>query len=152
MNQPINDPKVFSTDLRMIDINDPVHKDVMNPLYAVLINNDAFLKEYVDAQITAVIGGSPDALNTLNELASALGDDPNMATTITNLINAKIADLGGAGRTTETVKGVSDLLNTLKNTTDGHIATTNIHRKITISNADPVLANLAEGEIYLKYS
>ncbi len=33
-------------------------------------------------------------LDTLNELAAALGNDPNFATTITNLINEKVAKAG----------------------------------------------------------
>lgn len=36
----------------------------------------------VDARIATVIDGAPTALDTLNELAAALGDDPNFAATI----------------------------------------------------------------------
>ena len=36
--------------------------------------------------VTALVGGAPGALDTLIELAAALGDDPNFATTITNMI------------------------------------------------------------------
>lgn len=43
----------------------------------------------ITTAINSVIDASPGALNTLNELAAALGDDPNFATTITNLIAAK---------------------------------------------------------------
>lgn len=39
---------------------------------------------YVDQQIADLIGGAPDALNTLNELAAALADDANFASTVTN--------------------------------------------------------------------
>tara|TARA_B100000700_G_scaffold311500_1_gene393374 strand:+ start:8156 stop:8704 length:549 start_codon:yes stop_codon:yes gene_type:complete len=39
---------------------------------------------YVDQQITDLVGGAPDALNTLNELAAALADDANFASTVTN--------------------------------------------------------------------
>ena len=45
---------------------------------------------YVISQINAVIDAAPGALDTLNELAAALGDDPNFATTVTNLIAAKV--------------------------------------------------------------
>ncbi|EIR2564157.1 tail fiber protein, partial [Escherichia coli] len=38
---------------------------------------------YVMAAIAALVDSSPDALNTLNELAAALGNDPNFATTMT---------------------------------------------------------------------
>jgi hypothetical protein len=43
----------------------------------------------VDAAINALIADAPGALDTLNELAAALGDDPNFATTITNAIALK---------------------------------------------------------------
>ncbi|EHR9410728.1 tail fiber protein [Escherichia coli] len=44
---------------------------------------------FVMAAIAALVDSSPDALNTLNELATALGNDPNFATTITNALAGK---------------------------------------------------------------
>jgi len=41
------------------------------------------------AQVNAVIASAPAALNTLDELAAALGDDANFATTVTNGLAAK---------------------------------------------------------------
>ncbi|EPF8438756.1 gp53-like domain-containing protein [Escherichia coli] len=41
------------------------------------------------AAIAALVDSSPDALNTLNELAAALGNDPNFATTMTNALAGK---------------------------------------------------------------
>jgi hypothetical protein len=49
---------------------------------------------YVDTSISNLIDLAPDALNTLNELAAALGDDPNFATTITTAISGKVAKAG----------------------------------------------------------
>ena len=43
---------------------------------------------YVGTQISNLIDSAPGALDTLNELAAALGDDVSFSTTITNLINA----------------------------------------------------------------
>lgn len=51
--------------------------------------------EFVRAAITALINSSPEALDTLQELAAALGDDPNFATTITNALSKKVSTLGG---------------------------------------------------------
>ncbi len=45
---------------------------------------------YVMAAIAALVDSSPDALNTLNELAAALGNDPNFATTMTNALAGKM--------------------------------------------------------------
>ncbi|EER9331740.1 phage tail protein [Escherichia coli] len=44
---------------------------------------------FVMATIAALVDSSPDALNTLNELAAALGNDPNFATTMTNALAGK---------------------------------------------------------------
>jgi len=62
---------------------------------------------YVDNSIANVINSAPAALDTLNELAAALGDDPNFATTITNLISGKQA----AG-TYNTIIGTDSDINT----------------------------------------
>ncbi|CZY36917.1 phage tail protein [Escherichia coli] len=44
---------------------------------------------FVMAAIAAIVDSSPDALNTLNELAAALGNDPNFATSMTNALAGK---------------------------------------------------------------
>lgn len=46
-------------------------------------------KEYVDEKVASLVDSAPDTLNTLNELANALGDDPNFATTITTELGNK---------------------------------------------------------------
>ena len=43
----------------------------------------------IDDSILSIVDGAPAALNTLNELAAALGDDANYATTVTNALAAK---------------------------------------------------------------
>ena len=61
-------------------------------------------ESYVGTQIANVIDSAPGALNTLNELAAALGDDASFSTTITNLINANethidnVATLSGVAK------------------------------------------------------
>lgn len=52
-------------------------------------SNQLATTAFVAAALAALVDSSPEALNTLNELAAALGDDPNFATTITNLIATK---------------------------------------------------------------
>lgn len=46
---------------------------------------------YVLAAVNALVASAPVALDTLNELAAALGNDANFAATITALINSKLA-------------------------------------------------------------
>ena len=53
---------------------------------------------YVDAAVAGIVSSAPGTLDTLNELAAALGDDPNFSTSITNLIGTK-ASLAGAAFT-----------------------------------------------------
>ncbi|ECD1914727.1 phage tail protein [Salmonella enterica subsp. enterica serovar Bovismorbificans] len=45
--------------------------------------------EFVRKLIAALVGSVPESLDTLNELAAALGDDPNFATTMTNALAGK---------------------------------------------------------------
>lgn len=47
-------------------------------------------ESYTDQKIADVVDGSPEALDTLYELAKALGDDPNFATTLMDLIGQKL--------------------------------------------------------------
>lgn len=54
---------------------------------------DAFTKAEsnaaMQAAIAALVGSAPEALNAINELAAALGNDPNFATTMLNLMAGK---------------------------------------------------------------
>ena len=50
---------------------------------------------FVQQEITGLIDSAPDAMNTLNELAAALGDDANFSTTVTNSIATKLPLTGG---------------------------------------------------------
>ena len=45
--------------------------------------------EYVDGRVANLVSSSPATLDTLNELANALGNDPNFATTVTKMISQK---------------------------------------------------------------
>tara|TARA_R110000765_G_scaffold309976_1_gene403362 strand:- start:3106 stop:6360 length:3255 start_codon:yes stop_codon:yes gene_type:complete len=50
---------------------------------------------YTDAAIVTLVDSAPGALNTLNELATALGDDVNFSTTVTDSIATKLPLAGG---------------------------------------------------------
>jgi hypothetical protein len=52
-------------------------------------------ESYVGTQISNLVDSSPAALNTLNELAAAIGDDANFSTTVTNNIATKLPLAGG---------------------------------------------------------
>lgn len=52
-------------------------------------------QSYVTTQISNLVNAAPGALDTLNELATALGNDANFSTTVTNSIATKLALSGG---------------------------------------------------------
>jgi hypothetical protein len=54
---------------------------------------DPVTKTYVDAAVTNLIDAAPGVLDTLNEIAAAIGDDENFVTTITNNIATVQADV-----------------------------------------------------------
>lgn len=45
--------------------------------------------EFVQSAVSGLVGAAPETLDTLNELATALGNDPNFATTVSNQIGKK---------------------------------------------------------------
>jgi hypothetical protein len=52
---------------------------------------DGASKSYVDSTVSDLVNGAPGALDTLNELANALGDDSNFAATMTTSLGLKAA-------------------------------------------------------------
>ncbi len=64
--------------------------DANKPVSTATVTAIATAKSEAIAEVTAVIDGAPGALNTLNELAAALGDDANFASTVTTSLAAKV--------------------------------------------------------------
>jgi hypothetical protein len=64
--------------------------DADKPVSTATVTAIATAKSEAIAEVTAVIDGAPNALNTLNELAAALGDDANFASTVTTSLAAKV--------------------------------------------------------------
>ena len=64
----------------------------------------ATTKKYVDdtaaAAAASVVDSAPETLNTLNEFAAALGNNPNFATTVANQIGTKVDKVDGKGLST----------------------------------------------------
>ena len=64
----------------------------------------ATTKKYVDdtaaAAAASVVNSAPETLDTLNELAAALGNDPSFATTVANQIGTKVDKVDGKGLST----------------------------------------------------
>lgn len=74
------------------------------------IATTAFVKVAVDLAIDGLLAGAPAALDTLAELAAALGDDDDYAATITNALAGKLAvdgsNVGANGSALRTALGV----------------------------------------------
>jgi hypothetical protein len=76
-----------------------------------LTANNYATQSYVGTQIANLVDSAPGTLDTLNELAAALGDDPNFATTITAALGNKLntADFASTANTWLGTKTTSNL-------------------------------------------
>jgi hypothetical protein len=61
--------------------------DIANKLQAL----KSFMIEYSDQGDANIVGGAPEILNTLRELSTAIGNDPNLSVTLTSLIGQKFS-------------------------------------------------------------
>jgi len=91
----------FKDDIRMDDVLDmrstiDMNTNKITDLGTPTASADAANKSYVDTKVAALADSAPAALDTLNELAAALGDDANFSTTVTNSIATKMPLAGGA--------------------------------------------------------
>ena len=57
---------------------------------AVTTDRQAATKRYVDQKVASLVNGSPQALDTLYELAAAIGNDPNFAVSVSSMTGTKI--------------------------------------------------------------
>jgi len=103
---PINNPTFTGTvsgitksmvGLSNVDNTSDLNKPISTATQSVLNTKANIIETYtitqttnlIDTKITELIGGAPETLNTLNEIAAALNDDANIATTLTNQIATK---------------------------------------------------------------
>jgi len=63
---------------------------------------------YTDTSISNLVDSSPGTLNTLNELAAALGDDANFSTTLTTSLSTKLAYIVGISSDLETANAITE--------------------------------------------
>jgi len=73
---------------------------------------------YVDTQLNNLIDGAPTLLNTLNEIAAALGDDPNFAASLTTALSQKQNIIQDGDLTIAKTANLSSTLTTLQTNID----------------------------------
>jgi len=86
------------------------------------------VKEYIDNEVAGIVDSAPGTLDTLNELAAALGDDANFSTTISNTIGGKVSQslqviagdglTGGGNLTTDRTLNVGGTANRISVSAD----------------------------------
>ncbi|EGZ6804017.1 phage tail protein [Escherichia coli] len=90
-----NDPKFSTTINNALALKAPLSSPTLTgtptaPTAAQSVNNTQIATTaFVKSAIAAMVGSAPAALDTLNELAAALGNDPNFATTMLNALAGK---------------------------------------------------------------
>ncbi|EEZ0863531.1 phage tail protein [Escherichia coli] len=90
-----NDPKFSTTINNALALKAPLSSPALTgtptaPTAAQSVNNTQIATTaFVKSAIAGIVGSAPAALDTLNELAAALGNDPNFATTMLNALAGK---------------------------------------------------------------
>ncbi|HAL7767558.1 TPA: phage tail protein [Escherichia coli] len=90
-----NDPNFSTTINNALALKAPLSSPALTgtptaPTAAQSVNNTQIATTaFVKSAIAAMVGSAPAALDTLNELAAALGNDPNFATTMLNALSGK---------------------------------------------------------------
>ena len=116
-----------------LDVEDLVNVSVSNLASGETLtwNGSAWVNTNLTTTITAsIIDSAPATLDTLNEIAAALGDDADFANTIANSIATKVSKTNGTVTTADT--------------------SSTVVRNITLSTSDP--SGGTDGDVWLKYT
>ena len=101
-------------------------------------------EEEVMSKISAIIDSSPEFLNTLNELANAINNDPNFSVTIMNLIGNKVEKQEGMGLSENSYTNAEkEKLNMLQNYDDTEVKSdiNNLKNSIYVQNGTLMIKN-----------
>jgi len=86
---------VMNSDSTTASMSFVIDEDNMSSNSATKVPTQQSVKAYVDSEVSSLVDAAPGALDTLNELASAINDDANFSTTVTNSIATKLPLAGG---------------------------------------------------------
>jgi uncharacterized membrane protein (GlpM family) len=105
-------------------------------LWSALTSTNTAIRSSISSEIASLVDSAPATLDTLNELAAALGDDANFSTTVTNLIGTKLS-VANAVSTYATISNVNaNLANT-----NAYIASTQVNIDTLETTVNSNLAN-----------
>ena len=104
---------------------------------------DAKAIEIAQAECARLVASAPETLNTLDEIAAALGDDPNFATTMTNQLGTK------ANKTEVYTKSETD--NKVNTAVANKVTSTDV-TQIKVVNEIPEVGSQTPGILYIKLS
>lgn len=130
------------------DLNGKANKSTTLAGYGI---NDAYTKletdakaiEIAQAECARLVASAPETLNTLDEIAAALGDDPNFATTIINQLGTK------ANKSDVYTK--SEATNKINTAVANKVTSTDV-TQIKIVDEIPEIGSQTPGILYIKLS
>jgi hypothetical protein len=119
------------------------YDDAANTITIAVDTSSIATQSYVTTAISNLVNSAPGALDTLNEIAAALGNDSNFATTITNALALKAPLASPALTGTPTAPTAASTTNTTQLATTAFVQTAKT-AAITSSNsyADSAVASL----------
>ena len=99
--------------------------------------NASTVSSWITSNIAAIVDSAPDALNTLNEIAAAIQDDANIATTLTNSITTANVNMKGYvdGQVTTINSTITTANVNVVGYTDDAISTANVNVVGYVDNA-----------------
>lgn len=139
--------------INLVVPNTIVDEDNMSSNSDTLAASQQSVKAYVDSSVAGIVDSAPDKLNTLDELAAALGDDKNYASTVNSSLASKAPKANPTFTGTIAIPNISDLesavtANTNKTgiTNSQAAAIVNNTKKtgITTEQANAIAANTAK--------
>ena len=128
-------PNLDVNDLANVTITDATSGDVLS------WNGTAWVNADLTTSITAaIVDSAPGTLNTLNELAAALGDDADFATTVTNSLAGKQAIVSGVSDTE--IGYLDGVTSAIQGQIDGKSASSHTHLTADITDLTATAAEL----------
>lgn len=130
------------------DLNGKANKSTTLAGYGIInaytkLETDAKAIEIAQAECARLVASAPETLNTLDEIAAALGDDPNFATTITNQLGTK------ANKSDVYTK--SEANNKINTAVANKVTSTDV-TQIKIVDEIPEVGSQTPGILYIKLS